>query len=371
MPQHSVMRLSVACALWLSAVAGSMMVWAGCTSDPVQEAAVQPIELAAPLDRPSAQLSSLVWWGEMLVLVPQYPTFVAGGDTSRAHFYGIPRDTLRRAIRQADAAGPAIEPIPLRLAGAGLLRGDGYQGLEAIVVSGERLYAAVEADQADEPGMQAFLASGRIASRSALPGSTAAEAHPTAEATFRMASIVELDVPTNLANMAYEALVVYRDTLIALHEANGARVHPGAEARRFDRQLVEHSPLSMTPIEFRVTDATAADSAGRFWVMNYLYPGEKDLLDPATDEVAREYGVGASHRGRTVVERLVELQVTPSGVRRTSTPPVWLELAPDNGRNWEGIVRFEDGFLLVTDTFPETILAYVSLPGHASPAPER
>jgi len=107
--------------------------------------------------------------------------------------------------------------------------------------------------------------------------------------------------------------------------------------------------------------------------MNYLYPGERDLLDPAVDDVAREHGVGVSHRDRTVVERLVELQVTPSGIRRTSASPVWLELAPETGHNWEGVVRFGDGFLLVTDTFPETILAYVSPPksGPSSPTSER
>jgi len=381
MPRRSVMRTFVSCAFWIRVVIGSIGVGSigvgsivvgsivgsvvglgGCASDLQQETAVQHIPLAPPLDRPSAQLSSLVWWGEMLVLVPQYPTFAADGDTAQADFYGIPRDTLRRAIQRADPSGPAIEPIPLKLEGAGLLRRDGYQGLEAVVVSRERLYIAVEADRADEPGMQAYLASGRVASPT-----------PSGSSPFTIASIAEVDVPTDLANMAYETLVVHRDTLIMLHEANGARVHPDAQARRFDRRLVEQAPLAMTPIEFRVTDATAADSTGRFWVMNYLYPGERDLLDPAVDDVAREHGIGPSHRDRTVVERLVELQVTPSGIRRTSTPPVWLELAPENGRNWEGVVRFGDGFLLVTDTFPKTILAYVSPPksGPGSPTSER
>jgi hypothetical protein len=67
------------------------------------------------------------------------------------------------------------------------------------------------------------------------------------------------------------------------------------------------------------------------------------------------------------VERLVEYRYTPRGIRRTDTPPLWLELAAD-GRNWEGLVRFADGFLLVTDTFPKTLLAYVpDIPTDASP----
>jgi hypothetical protein len=39
--------------------------------------------------------------------------------------------------------------------------------------------------------------------------------------------------------------------------------------------------------------------------------------------------------------------------------PIYLKLMPDNSRNWEGIARFEDGFLIATDTFPETIFAFV------------
>jgi hypothetical protein len=64
--------------------------------------------------------------------------------------------------------------------------------------------------------------------------------------------------------------------------------------------------------------------------------------------------------------------MTPQGVVRTPVPPIALELSanPFSGawiaRNWEGVVRLETpelrGFLIVTDRFPETMLAYVALP---------
>ena len=67
------------------------------------------------------------------------------------------------------------------------------------------------------------------------------------------------------------------------------------------------------------------------------------------------------------VERLLEFQVTPTGIVRTDTPALPLQLLPNNvARNWEGVVRLQtaelNGFLIITDSFPETILAYVGLP---------
>jgi len=45
-------------------------------------------------------------------------------------------------------------------------------------------------------------------------------------------------------------------------------------------------------------------------------------------------------------------------------PPIQLKLInDDNSRNWEGIVRFGDeGFIIVTDKFPSTILGFVRKP---------
>jgi hypothetical protein len=42
-------------------------------------------------------------------------------------------------------------------------------------------------------------------------------------------------------------------------------------------------------------------------------------------------------------------------------PPIQLELIDDlHPRNWEGLVRLDPhGFLLATDTYPETLLAFV------------
>ena len=62
------------------------------------------------------------------------------------------------------------------------------------------------------------------------------------------------------------------------------------------------------------------------------------------------------------VARLLEFELTETGIELADRPPIQLELHPLELRNWEGIVRLEDrGFLLVTDKFPETILGFVPI----------
>ena len=107
-----------------------------------------------------------------------------------------------------------------------------------------------------------------------------------------------------------------------------------------------------------------SDSSGRFWAINYLYPGDVQKLTPAEDGLTRQYGQGSSHAQSENVERLVEFQVIGEKIVRTQSPPIQLVLAASGeARNWEGIVRLEGvGFLLVTDQYPETILGFVSYP---------
>jgi hypothetical protein len=101
------------------------------------------------------------------------------------------------------------------------------------------------------------------------------------------------------------------------------------------------------------------DENGRFWVINYFYPGDIVLQTDNDPLVALQQGWGTTHLAYDQVERLVELQMSADGISLTETPPILLQLPSDEARNWEGIVRFNDGFLLATDKFPQTILAYV------------
>lgn len=314
-------------------------------SDSSREVAPQPLPLASPLDRPDIEISSLTWYGDTLVVLPQYPSRATGDDERR--LYGLSRPALRRAV--ADSSTAPLEPIPIPLRAAGISEhAAAYEGCEAIVFDGHRVYLAIEG-KAREEGMEGHLLRG-----GAAPGLRHVRVQGSDERV--------LPQQARLPNMSYEALATRGDTVIAIFEANGARVNPTPRTPQFGPTLQALGSVPFPTLEYRVTDVTALDRRERFWILNYFYPGDRDILRPAPDSVALRYGQGSTHRTSEVVERLVQYRYTDHGIRRTDRSPIWLELDEDAARNWEGVVRFGDGFLLATDRFPRTILAYVPAP---------
>jgi hypothetical protein len=313
----------------------------------VPEATPQPLPLAAPLNQPSIEISGLTWNGDTLIVLPQYPTRTDGPS----RVYGFSRSALARAV--ADSAAGPLAPISFPFEAEGLREHmPTYQGCEAIAFVGERVYVVTEG-KAEETGMQGMLVQGRVTA---------------GRRTIHIQDVTgrSLRQQAALQNMSYEALTTRGDTVITLFEANGARVNERPRAYRFGDDLQSVGTVPFPTLEYRLTDATALDAQNRFWVINYFFPGDRTLLRPAPDSLARRHGTGRTHRSAEVVERLVEYRYTPRGIRRTETPPLWLELG-DAPRNWEGLVRFGDGFLVATDKFPRTILAYV--PGQPAADP--
>jgi len=311
-------------------------------STQVQEVAPQPLPLAPPLERPDIEISGLTWYGDTLVVLPQYPSRASGPHARQ--LYGLSRSALRAAVTDSSAAPLDPIPIPLETQNPHAHAAD-YEGCEAIAFDGRRVFLLLEGS-AEGRGMVGHLLRGRAA--------------PNLR-RIRMGGTDEQRLPqqARLPNMSYESLVIRGDTVITIFEANGARVNASPRAYQFDPVLRKLGGVPFPTLEYRVTDATALAPNGRFWVLNYFYPGDRETLHPAPDSLALRYGQGATHRASDVVERLVQYRYTAQGIRRTSRAPIWFELGDGTGRNWEGLVRFRDGFLVATDRFPRTILAYV------------
>jgi hypothetical protein len=172
--------------------------------------------------------------------------------------------------------------------------------------------------------------------------------------TARLATI---PLPTELPQMSQEALVLAPGRVVVLFEANGMLVNPGAHAALFDAELEYRGSAPLQHLEYRITDATAADAAGRFWVINYFFPGEARVLRPPTvpDQP---------------VEQLRELQLRDGRIVHTGRAPLDLRRDPDlPARNWEALARLAGrGFLLMTDRYPATLLAFVPDP-RLTPSP--
>ncbi len=307
------------------------------------EQPIRVIPISGPLDDKEAEISGMAWYGDELLLLPQYPGRFGSGPDG-ALFY------LRKAdiddYLSGRSAGP-LEPHPIPLTAPGLDTIRGYEGLEAIAVDGNAVYVTIESKP---DGMLGYIVSGEIASD--LSG-----------ISLNTSLLTPIQPQADLPNMADEALVVAGHRLITLYEANGANVNPSPVAHLFDLGLQPQGTINMTRLEYRVTDATSMDEYGRFWVINCFFPGDA-LLKPASDRLAEDYGEGSTHARSNAVERLVELQLSEEGIVLADAEPIQLQLADDQtSRDWEAIARLDDlGFLLATDKNPQTILAFVAMP---------
>jgi hypothetical protein len=339
---------------------------AGCTSSSAQqvpladvppalrgtapEQAVTLLPLGGPLQSENAELSGLAWYGAHLVMLPQYPGWEKDGAPC---LYTVSKADILARLEHT-AAEPLV-PRCIRFDSGGLeKRIPGFEGYEAIGFAGDQAYLTVETSQRTGKG---FLVTGRIA-----PDLSMLKLEASPQAT--------LALPSDVSNAGFETLVMGEDRVLALYEANGANVNRAPAAESFTRSLVPSGKLAFPSIEHRITDATSMDAAGRFWVMNYRFPGSSHAYKPAPDPLMARYGTGPTHAQKPQVERLIELQVQPGGIVFTERPPLQLQLSSEAPRNWEGVVRLDErGFLLVSDKFPGTLLGFVPGPGTAAGTP--
>jgi hypothetical protein len=309
----------------------------------VVEQPIRQIFLRGELGEKTAEISGLAWCGERLILLPQYPErFAAVGEGC---VFALEKDEILAYLDERSPEPLTARRIPFQARGLETLI-LGYEGYEAIAFHGQRVFLTIEAKRGAK--MVSYLVSGEMAAD--LGGLRIDTGH-----------LVEIPAQAEIANMSYEALVVANDTLVTLYELNGANINPDPHAYLFDMSLRHLGTVPCPTIEYRITDATEMDAARRFWVVNFFYPGDERLLRPARDLLAAEYGQGPTHQRCLAVERLVEYRFTAGRIVRTDAPPIQLQIVDDaNCRNWEGIARLEDrGFLLMTDTYPETILGFV------------
>ncbi len=336
--------------LWSAMVAGSAL-----AGDPVEH--VHPLRHAAtvdavllpldgPLAHPRAEVSGLTWKDESLIILPQFPDIFGHDD-----FLGFFMLDKAEILSRIDDLNPAaLVPVKVYCEAAGLMRIiSGFDGLEAMGIMEDRVYMTVEAK--DDTVMAGYLVCGHY-------GMT------DNQVVIDMTRLTSIPMGVNIPNIAEESMIISGDKVITFSEANGKNICEKPMAKIFDKTINFLGSIPFPAIEYRVTDATALDSEGRFWIMNYFYPGDREKLEPATDQEVMKFGAPEDWSEGQCVERLLELRLLDDRIVRTETPPINLRLSEDGRcRNWEAIVRFDnDGFLLMTDKYPGTLLAYVPNP---------
>jgi hypothetical protein len=309
------------------------------------ESPVQVLELSGPLARSDAEVSGLAWRQDQLFLLPQYPDFSTTGDKTGDD--GFVYTLSRGEVEEAIAHGTPLVPRAIPFSAPGTTEIAGFEGFEAITFLHGVPYLTIESGL-DGVGL-GFLVAGILE-----PDFSAFHVDLERRAPIPSAS--------GVTNLSEEALLVAGDELVLFHEANGAALVAKPVAKRFHSNLTPAGETPMPPLEFRVTDVTELDQDGAFWALNFHYPGDLKLKTE-TDPLAEAWGRGRTHTRSGRTERLVPLQWNHAGITLQDRAPIQLQLPkpknPMAARNWEGVVRMGDGFLLVTDKYPSTQLAWV------------
>ena len=303
---------------------------------------VLPIEilLTGEATERSLEMSGLAWYNDYLILMPQYV------NESKPRFYYLKKSTINDWLN-------GNKEKPLNPSKIDIIMPDyfnsikGYQGFEAICFIGNKAYLIIETKNNDS--MQSFIVKGSMDIKNKT-------------LIIDPEKKVEILLPVNIKNMGYESILKYKYRLMVLFEANGINVNSDPKASFYNSSLKQKGHISFPNIEYRITDATELDDQGRFWAINFFWPGEKKRLNPGKDLVLNNTVKGETHQQFEHVERLVEFKIDGKNIYKTNSLPIQLKLN-QNSRNWEGVVRMENkGFLMIVDEHPRTILAFIKKP---------
>lgn len=321
------------------AIAAVFIFWEG--TPPVPDAPLEVELLTIPLrggaETNGAELSGLAWWRDTLVLLPQYP------ERFDNTVFTLSRESIEAFIDGDGSGSLEVGRVPIVVP---VLDSEGYDGFEAIVFDDDRVFVSIETLRSDT-GIVGRILRGRVEGDLER---IVIEAEPSAP----------LEAQNELDNTGYEAILIHGDRILAVYETNG-EVNEEPRVLVFDHDLSPMGSIPFEHLEYRVTDASAVDRQGHFWVANYHWAfapwqsGECSLTE--------RFGQGETHARCETVERFVELELRSGGIGPTGRAPLLIRLIDDaHARNWEGLVRLGNrGFLAVTDEHPETILAFIPL----------
>ena len=300
-----------------------------------EEAKVQEIKLSGLITDKKQEISGMDWYQDRLFLLPEN----MGG-----FLFSISKGEILNAIN-SDKELP-ITPKKTRFKTpdySSLI--NGFDGFEAIAFNGNKVYLSIESEHKGE--MVSYLVWGKIDSKSL-------------EVVINERDIQTIKTPIQLNNISFESLLINDKDIVMIYEANGSNLRENATQAVFSHERNNISQINFPNIEYRITDATRIDNDGRFWAINYFWPGDKKLLNPGKDNILNRVKQGSTHFKSNQIERLVEFQMSTDKISISDTKPIQLFLESDASRNWEALARFDDkGLLIATDKHPKMILGYV------------
>ncbi|MEE2876247.1 MAG: hypothetical protein VX822_00480 [Candidatus Neomarinimicrobiota bacterium] len=327
--------------LLLTVLPAFLFLFSGCGT--VHEYRPVEISLANEFTVDEPEYSGMAWAGQNLVILPQFPDRFPGSQGG--NLLSIPKKRIEDYLTGKDVT--PIIPNKIAFNDNRVLRAvPGFEGFEALFIDGNSVFLTIEAKEGE--GRRGYIVSGTADWK-------------LGKVHLNRLSLKQIRFDLFMPQMSFESLILWKNSLVAIYEANGRPVSDSPEAAVFDRELNQLQNLPFPSVEYRITDATAVAPDETFWIINYFYPRE-ERLRPEVDPIADRYGQGPTHTTEETVERLLQLSFHEDGLLLVERPPVQLSLMEGKARNWEGIVRLDDrGFLLISDTYPRTIFSFVPL----------
>ena len=309
-----------------------------CSTEQTVERTPTLLKIGGPMKNSDEEVSGMDWYNDNLILLP---------ENLNGYVFAIKKAELESRINGNDTTTIFPEQIKLNTPNYKELV-PGFDSFEAIAFRGYEVYLTIEIKFADS--MSCLLARGHIDEK-------------TLEITVPEQNLTVIDVPTYVDNMSYESLVIDKDRVIALFEANGDSLIKSPYALSINSSGNDVIKYPLSSINYRIADATRVDKNNRFWVINYFFPGDRKVLKPSNDILASKYGNGPSHSRSDRVERLIEYEIKNGKVSLTKSAPIEIELEGEKtSRKWEALARYgNEGFLIATDKYPKphTLLAFL------------
>ena len=320
----------------LSAVLISLFVIFSCSQNGKVNEKSKPslihIKLDGDLSESELEASGLAWYKENLIILPQFPH--KWDDQFDGAIFFISKERIENYINGSNRnpiKGEKIYFVAEGLDDIGKAKGSGY---EAITFVGDSLFVAIES--VSGANSTSYVVAGIIDIKEK-------------KIILNANSKFEIKSQTGIHNMAEETIFTSGSSIFTIHEANGKNVNKSPIVNKLSRNLKEVEKINFPNIEYRITDATSVDADGKFFAINYFYPGEYEKLKPNLNEDEKD----------KAIEQILEFQIFDDEIIRTTKPPIVISKGENkNGSNWEGIAKLNEGFLLITDKFPSTVLVY-------------
>ncbi len=290
----------------------------------------------------NAEYSSLCWYKDSLILLPQYPSYFRT-KINKDVIFKLTKDQLSKGIKRKGKS--LLNPQTIEIVNNEIYKLlPGYEGFEGICYDGQYFYLSVEFSSSTNKGLLVKAILSKDEKRLEILN----EQH------------IILDLPANVFNASYESISVYNDHIYLIYEANGINVNNKPIVKKVSSDFSSVEDINFATIEYRITDLTAFDETGRAWAINYFWPGDASHYLPDEDTIQNNFpDVNNLEYG---VERIIPLIIADNEIKYdTSRDPIYIKKeARDVSYNWEGIVKYDNNsFLLATDKFPKTVLRYL------------